>query len=295
MNEVTEYQAPNPSELMLNAPAMTQIMKLADIMAKGVATVPKHLQGQPSDCLAIIMQAHQWGMNPFIVAQKTHLINGVLGYESQLVNAVVQSSGAIRGGFKPEYRGEGDSMECRVGAVLANESDVTWGEWLAVKTIVTKNSPLWKTNPKQQMAYLQVKNWARLYCPSAIMGVYTNDELQEYPANTASVVNLPLYTIEQATEKMEGWAKSNISPSAVVARIKKEYDMPEYVEAFIFDNLSDNKPVDKYAEAFSMCADFDALDEKLSELTAAASALTKPKITAAYNAKIAELEAKLGV
>jgi len=55
------------------------------------------------------------------------------------------------------------------------------------------------------------------------------------------------------------------------------------------------KTADKFTEAFAECADFDSLDEKLNELMATASALVKPKITAAYNAKLAELESKLGV
>ena len=37
------------------------------------------------------MQAMQWNMSPFAVAQKTHLISGVLGYEAQLVNAAIIS------------------------------------------------------------------------------------------------------------------------------------------------------------------------------------------------------------
>jgi hypothetical protein len=41
------------------------------------------------------MQAAQWGMNPFAVAQKTHVVNGTLGYEAQLVNAVVSSSNLL--------------------------------------------------------------------------------------------------------------------------------------------------------------------------------------------------------
>jgi 3-hydroxymyristoyl/3-hydroxydecanoyl-(acyl carrier protein) dehydratase len=60
-------------------------------MADSKATVPAHLAGKPADCLAVTMQA-QWGMNPFAVAQKTHVVNGTLGYEAQLVNAVVSSS-----------------------------------------------------------------------------------------------------------------------------------------------------------------------------------------------------------
>ncbi|MGW9066960.1 RecT family recombinase [Achromobacter animicus] len=165
------------SGLVLHADNMDSMMRAAELMAAGKATVPKHLQGSPSDCMAVIMQAMQWNMNPFVVAQKTHLVNGQLGYEAQLVNAVVQSSGAITGRFHYEYTGDGNGLACRVGAVIAGETDITWGEWLKVSDVTTKNSPLWKTNPRQQMGYLQVKNWTRAYTPGALLGVYTSDEL----------------------------------------------------------------------------------------------------------------------
>ncbi|MFY4004928.1 RecT family recombinase [Achromobacter denitrificans] len=165
------------SGLVLHADNMDSMMRAAEMMAAGRATVPKHLQGSPSDCMAVIMQAMQWNMNPFVLAQKTHLVNGQLGYEAQLVNAVVQSSGAITGRFHYEYTGDGNGLACRVGAVIAGETDITWGEWLKVSDVTTKNSPLWKTNPRQQMGYLQVKNWTRAYTPGALLGVYTSDEL----------------------------------------------------------------------------------------------------------------------
>lgn len=167
--------------IMMNPGHMQALMNFADVMAKSALTVPQHLQGKPADCMAIAMQAAQWGMNPFAVAQKTHIVSGRLGYEAQLVNAVVQASGAIRGSFHYEYRGEGQDLECRVGAVLRGESGITWGEWLRNGDVTTRNSPLWKINPKQQLGYLQVKNWARLHAPGAILGVYTPDELEAIP------------------------------------------------------------------------------------------------------------------
>ena len=66
-------------------------------MAKGKVTVPEHLRGNVGDCMAIATQAMLWNMDPFVVAQKTHIVSGRLGYEAQLVNAVLQNSGAIRG------------------------------------------------------------------------------------------------------------------------------------------------------------------------------------------------------
>ncbi|HEE4880684.1 TPA: recombinase RecT, partial [Klebsiella pneumoniae] len=178
---VIDQQAPstmNNGSLLLNGDVMDRMMKIADVMSQGISTVPKHLQGKPSDCLAIVMQAARWGMDPYVVGQKTHVINGTLGYEAQLVSAVLTATGATRGRFHYEYRGEKDLMECRVGAVISGEKDITWNEWLCVSEVTIKNSPLWKSNPKQQIGYLQVKYWARAYTPWAILGVYTPDELE---------------------------------------------------------------------------------------------------------------------
>jgi len=198
-------------DLMLNDRLLEQSMKIAESMASAKVTVPKHLQGNVGDCYAITLQALQWRMNPFVVAQKTHVVNGTLGYEAQLVNAVVAASGAIRGSFSYEYRGDGNSLECRVGAVLRGTEAITWGEWLKSSDVTTKNSPLWKVNPKQQLGYLQVKNWARLYCPGAILGVYSTDELQDYapprditPARVEPA-ELPEYPAERFELNLPKW------------------------------------------------------------------------------------------
>ena len=192
-NIITTEQAPNTisaSNAVFNVQALGQLTAFADLMAQSAVTVPKHLAGKPADCMAIVMQAMQWGMNPYAVAQKTHLVNGVLGYEAQLVNAVISSSSAIQGRFHYEYGGDWERIAgqkdgrdelglfIRVGAVLRGEADITWGEAIYLADITTRNSPLWKTAPKQQIAYLAVKYWARLYCPEVILGVYSPDEVE---------------------------------------------------------------------------------------------------------------------
>lgn len=174
-----EPQHVSANSLMMNPEAMDRVMRMAEMMASGKSTIPAHLQKNPADCMAVVLQAMQWGMLPHVVAQKTHIVNGTLGYEAQLVNAVVQQSGTITGRFHYEYHGNSPAMECRVGAVIRGESEITWGEWLNESKVTTKNSPLWKTNPKQQLGYLQVKNWARLYCPGAILGVYSPEEIDQ--------------------------------------------------------------------------------------------------------------------
>ena len=181
--EISVISEPSTSafNLVMNDNAMDRMMSAAKMMASAKVTIPKHLQNSEGDCMAVIMQAAQWKMNPFAVAQKTYLVSGILGYEAQLVHAVIQSSGAISSRFFYEYQGNGNDLLCRVGAVIRGETETTWGEWLKNGDVATKNSPLWKTNPKQQMGYLQVKNWARAYCPGAILGVYSEDEIERRP------------------------------------------------------------------------------------------------------------------
>jgi hypothetical protein len=170
---------------MLETDSMDKMYRLAEQMATSRVSIPEHLRGNVGDCLAIITQAMLWNMNPFAVAQKTHIVSGRLGYEAQLINAVVQNSGAVVGSPRYEYRGDGEALECRAGFVERGQTEITWGEWLCKSKITTLNSPLWKTNPKQQLGYLQLKNWARAFCPGAILGVYSTDELEDQPAASA--------------------------------------------------------------------------------------------------------------
>jgi hypothetical protein len=205
-----------PQDLM-QGDNLDRIERIAKRMAEGRMTVPEYLRGNIGDCMAIAMQAMLWNMDPFAVAQKTHIVSGRLGYEAQLVNAVLQNSGAIRNAPFYEYRGDGQALECRVGCVLRGETEVRWGEWLSVAAVTTKNSPLWKTNPRQQLGYLQVKNWARAFCPGAILGVYTVDELldgdpvdipaQRQATPPAGRPELPPYSAEAFEKNLPAWQK----------------------------------------------------------------------------------------
>lgn len=201
-----------PQDLLLGD-NLDRLDRIAERMASGRMTVPEYLRGNVGDCMAIAMQAMLWNMDPFAVAQKTHIVSGRLGYEAQLVNAVLQNSGAIRGLPRYEYKGENNTLECRVGCVPRGESEILWGEWLAISQVTTKNSPLWKVNPRQQMGYLQVKNWARAFAPGAILGVYTVDELTDMPPMQysapapapAAKPALPAYAQADFVKNLPGW------------------------------------------------------------------------------------------
>ncbi len=176
-------------DIMMNPEIMDRFERIAGVMASSKFAVPKHLQGNTGDCLAIIMQSAQWQMDPFAVAQKTHSINGTLGYEAQLVNAVIINRAPITGRLNFEWYGDWNKINgkedkswdkgVKVWATLKGETtpreiDISMGQVGSVR-----NSPLWVSDPRQQIAYLATKRWSRLYTPDVILGVYTSDELAE--------------------------------------------------------------------------------------------------------------------
>lgn len=254
---------------MLEGDSMDKMMRMAEQMASARVSIPEHLRGNIGDCLAIITQAMLWNMNPFAVAQKTHIVSGRLGYEAQLVNAVVQNSGAVRGAPSYEYRGEGNALECRVGFVLRGNSAETWNEWLKISDVTTKNSPLWKTNPKQQLGYLQIKNWARAYTPGAILGVYTTDELEQlgagFPADADGVIpgrsapspapaapTLPPYSAADFAKNLPAWEKVVASgkktASELLAMLQTKATFDEQQKAQILSLKAAPPPAEKTAE-----------------------------------------------
>ncbi|WP_182057734.1 RecT family recombinase [Pantoea sp. ME81] len=209
-NELTRQAEPAPvitgtAATIFSPDALDKLLRFAEVMANGRVTVPAHLAGKPADCLAVTMQASQWGMNPFAVAQKTFTINGTLGYEAQLVNAIVTTMAPTRDRLHYEWFGTWDKIignfvektspkgnkyiapawqmadeagcGVRVWATMKGEEEPRILE-LMLSQAQVRNSTLWASDPKQQLAYLAVKRWARLHCPDVILGVYTPDELE---------------------------------------------------------------------------------------------------------------------
>lgn len=240
----------NSNIALFDSQYLNAISTFAQIMAQGTATVPEHLRGNQADCMAVAMQAAQWQMNPFAVAQKTHLIHGVLGYEAQLVNAVITRSGVLANRFEYEWYGpwekvvgkfqirKGDKGEYRVpGWTLADEMGIgiiiratLKGEDkprelnLLLAQARTRNSTLWADDPRQQLAYLAVKRWARLYCPDVILGVYTPDELEE---REEKVIN-PVSSHSPQNTVIED--KPSVNVDALADELRKKIDEAETIE-----------------------------------------------------------------
>jgi hypothetical protein len=157
-----------------------QAMNFARMMAVSSVAVPKHLRGNPGACLAVVIQAIEWRLSPYAVANKSYSVNDRLAFESQLIQAVILQRAPIEGRLKVEYTGDGEQRVCRVWATLQNGDVVDYTSPPRGR-ITPQNSPLWKSDPDQQHFYYAARALCRRHFPDVLLGIYAKDELEDSP------------------------------------------------------------------------------------------------------------------
>lgn len=239
--------------ILTNGDLFDRLRTLSDVMANSGNFVPEHFREKPDACMAVVMQAARWGMDPFAVAQKTFIVgnSGVLGYEAQLVNAVINTMAPTKdrihfewfgaweniiGRFVKKTNGRGneyiapnwdskdeDGVGVRAWATLKGETEPR-ELVLMLSQAQARNSTLWASDPRQQLAYLAVKRWARLYCPDVILGVYTPDELEE---REEKVIN-PVSSDSPHNTVIED--KPAVNVDALADELRQKIDEAEAIE-----------------------------------------------------------------
>jgi hypothetical protein len=172
---------------------MAEVFELAKMMSVAGAAVPSHCRGNPGICLAICIQALEWKMSPFAVANKSYVVNNRgserLSFESQLIHAIIEARAPLVGRLRYEILGEGDERRCRVWGLFRGETEPhsytseTLGTLRGAKGRNSdgnvKGSPLWDTQPEIQLFYSTSRAWARLFAPDVLLGLYTPEELTD--------------------------------------------------------------------------------------------------------------------
>lgn len=137
-----------------------------------------------SNLLLVFDQAERWGMPPLAVAQSVGIVHGKMVFEGKLIAAVLEARMGIR--LRYTWKGEpsdGDKFSITVtGKVDGEELSIegTVGDWktLDKSGAIQKN---WKGNAaRKQLAYRGSREWARLHTPGLMLGVYGDDEFDEY-------------------------------------------------------------------------------------------------------------------
>lgn len=185
--------------IFFNDTLYNRCKQVAIHMSKAEGMMPRHLQGKPEACFAVVSRAIVWKLDPFSVAMSTYQTpGGSIGYEGRLIQAILENSGKLEGGINYEFRGDWSAVKGRFRLQEGKNGNKypvpTWGPKEAEGLLVVVsaqvkgettprtldfelaeafplNSPLWATAPHRQIRYTAVRAFANQVVPSLLMGV----------------------------------------------------------------------------------------------------------------------------
>lgn len=266
--------------------SMIEVFELAKLMAVSGTAVPKHLRGNPGACLAIAIQSLEWHMSPFAVANKSYEVNDRIAYESQLIHAVVEARAPLQKRLRKTYSGEGLKRKCKVIGHFKGETEAVEYDSPEFDKITPKNSPLWRSDPDQQLWYYSVRAWARANCPDVLMGIYGEDELEGIVADRARDITPSTEKpsigarLKKDDAKSPGFGTDNVSralehnPGQVLdAALKKE---PVLVQAETGQTQTLQQPLE---ETRQLALEVSVEDEMKSKIEAISRCHTKADLT----------------
>jgi len=165
------FQPKNSRDLM----DMASMISGAGFMLKDI------YRNNPAACLGLIAVCAPYGLNPLQVSWKTYKASKAedapIAYEAQVIVAMVNGSGALKGGLRYKFEGEGQARRCCAYGTLKGDTEVLEAWSPRLDQIKPKNSPLWTSDPDQQLCYYTGRSWARRYKPEMLLGVYSTDEV----------------------------------------------------------------------------------------------------------------------
>lgn len=202
---------------------MAKIRQIAVVMCNSGTAVPAHLRGPErlGTCISIATIAARFGFDPFLLASKSYVVNDKLAFESQVIHAIIEQSGFMSKRLRHWYIGEGEALQCEVTGWIKGEEEPFVFMSPKIKDITTKNSPLWKSKPALQLFYNATRDWARMYLPEVVMGLYSNDELEDATPKAAYVA--APRTAREAMERATIVTQAKPSPPEPAAPVSPAY------------------------------------------------------------------------
>lgn len=177
-----------PTSVWENKDQFNQLLRAAQMLSQ-TSIVPQNYQGKPQDCFVAIEMATRMGVSPIVVMQNMFVVKGKPSWAGQACTMLINSCGKFRE-VKHIYTGEKgtDSRGCYVEAVRNSDGEVITGVEVTMSMAKaegwTTNSK-WRNMPELMLAYRASAFFARVYCPEALMGVHTSEEI--YDAESVNV------------------------------------------------------------------------------------------------------------
>jgi len=154
--------------------------------------VPATYRNNIPNCMIALEMANRIQMSPLMVMQNMNVIHGRPSWGSSFIIALINSCGR----FEPlqfEFEGAGDARSCRA---VTKRKDGTLVKGPEISVQMAKNQGWWgKSGSKWpdmtelMLSYRAAAFFGRLHCPDVLMGMQSQDEIQDVGYTDAPVAD----------------------------------------------------------------------------------------------------------
>ena len=165
-----------------NKDSFNQLLRVANMLSQ-TSIIPQSYQGKPQDCFVAIEMANRMGVSPMVVMQNMYVVKGKPSWAGQACTMLINSCGKFKD-VKHVYTGEKGKPNrgCYVTATRISDGSQVDGVEVTMQMAQsegwTSNSK-WRNMPELMLAYRASAFFARVYCPEAMMGVQTAEEVYD--------------------------------------------------------------------------------------------------------------------
>lgn len=192
MSEAVIVQQEQQEQLLTNIPSGTalnvwqdkkafdQVARVAGMLSKSTI-VPQNYQGKPEDCFIAVEMAARMNTSPIFIMQNLYVVKGKPSWAGQACMAMINACGKFKN-VKHVYTGTKgtDTRGCYVTATRISDGETVNGTEVTMKLVKDEgwiSNSKWKNMPEQMLGYRAASFFARMYCPEALMGLQTYDEV----------------------------------------------------------------------------------------------------------------------
>ena len=181
-----------------NKDSFNQLLRAAQMLSQ-TSIIPQSYQNKPQDCFVAIEMANRMGVSPMVVMQNMYVVKGKPSWAGQACTMLINSCGKFKD-VKHIYTGEKGKPNrgCYVTATRISDGSQVDGVEVTMQMAQaegwTSNSK-WRNMPELMLAYRASAFFARVYCPEAMMGVQTAEEVYDAdstPINAAASLTAAL-------------------------------------------------------------------------------------------------------
>ena len=176
-----------PTQTALNVwqdkEAFDQVARVANMLSKSTI-VPQNYQGKPEDCFIAVEMASRMNTSPIFIMQNLYVVKGKPSWAGQACMAMISSCGKFRN-VKHVYTGTRGTEDrgCYVTAQRISDGETLQGTEVTVKMAKDEgwygSNSKWRNMTEQMLGYRAASFFARMFCPEAMMGLQTTEEIYD--------------------------------------------------------------------------------------------------------------------